>query len=311
MREQLHVERNGREGLEQLAQHGRRPFRSALPGRPDMVLGARLAAHRTADLPVEIQPALHDGPAASAGQDELPAGVRFGSEQLQQPNRRGRVEVHHADVQAGLAVGVDGALRRLFGDGGLLEIQPDFVVLSAAEDAVAARLLRLGMAGQTGDALLREPHPRRVESQQHVARGDHDLPSSLRRRRQRQVRRQLPVEQAQADGAVVLARHRNEDLAAGTIRRQPPRVAAGVDDQNPQLRRTCSHVRGIRLAPAGRPAAGAGLPSGSRACCRRCRSVCRRDRRPRSPRERRRAGPARGAGPVAPRKPRPAAHSRP
>jgi hypothetical protein len=47
-----------------------------------------------------------------------------------------------------LPVGIDGALRLLLVGRGLLEVQPDLVILSAAENAVAAGLLRMSMTGQ-------------------------------------------------------------------------------------------------------------------------------------------------------------------
>ncbi len=77
--------------------------------------------------------------------------------------------MHDADVQAGLAVRVDRAHPLLLDDGRFLQVEPDFVVLTAAEDPVPAGLFRLCVAGQAGDALLGELHPGRVEAQQHIA----------------------------------------------------------------------------------------------------------------------------------------------
>jgi hypothetical protein len=61
---------------------------------------ALVAAQRTADFAIEVQAPLPHRPAPAARQREPGPRVGPGAEEPQQPDRRGGVEVHHADVEA-------------------------------------------------------------------------------------------------------------------------------------------------------------------------------------------------------------------
>jgi hypothetical protein len=178
-----------------------------------------VAAHRTTDLTIEIHSSLQGSLTAPVSQGEAPFRIGPHTEELQQERGRPCIEMHDPNIQAGLVIRTDRATSSLLGNGGLLEVQPDFVFLAPTIDTVSARLLGLSQAGQPGDAPPREGDVRWVKPQEHVARGYDDLPFAGLSLGQRQINRNLPVEQTQAYGTVVLAGYGYEDLTARAIRR--------------------------------------------------------------------------------------------
>ncbi len=120
--EQLHVEWDGRERAKKLAQHRSRPLRSALVGGLDVMFRTGFTPHSAADFAIEIESLLQDGLSASAGKDQPSLSIRLSPKEPQKPDRRGRIEVHDADVEAGLTIGIDGRVLLLLGNGGLLQV---------------------------------------------------------------------------------------------------------------------------------------------------------------------------------------------
>ena len=185
-----------------------------------------------------------------SGPAQCPRCVRANVAQFQQANRRFRVETEHAHVQDGLAIGRDRPLLGLDFRRRLLQESSHLAVAGKAEYAMPACLLRLGKAPQSAHAFAVPMDFVRVEPQQYVAGGDHDLPFALAARRQGQIGGQLAIEKRCSQGRVGEARERDEDLSARSIGRQAAGVAAGMDDENPQsLQDFLPCIRASNLSP--------------------------------------------------------------
>ena len=92
----------------------------------------------------------------------------------------------------------------------------------------------------------------RVEVQQHVARANHDLPAALGRRRNTAINGPLDIKQRILQDTITGHRDRREDLPAGAVGRESPRIAARMDDEDPQgFQDLCGGVRARNQAATG------------------------------------------------------------
>ena len=129
---------------------------------------------------------------------------------------------------------VDRAERSLLRRRGLLKEPEDAAALLAAIDPVVLRHVGADEGADAGDPLFREDDGRGIEVEEHVARGDDDLPASRLRPGQLEISRDEPVEKRRAQRAARSSRDGHEDLAARPVWRQAPGVPSGVDDQDPE-----------------------------------------------------------------------------
>ncbi len=232
--QEVQPERDPRETPEDVLELRAPEGRVGAQGGADVVLPRRFFPEGAADLAVEVEPPGLEGGGQRTAPAQLPAGCRLDVAEPDEPERRLGVEAHHADVEDRLAVTVEGPVLALLRRRRLLEEPSHASGRGRAVDAVVLGHVRAGETAQARDPRPIEPHPGRVEGEQHVAGGDDDLSLAFRTGGEPEVGRQLAVEEGQPQHAVRVAGDGHEDLAAGGVGGQPARIAAGVDDQHAQ-----------------------------------------------------------------------------
>ena len=154
----------------------------------------------------------------------------------QQRRRRGSIQAHHARIQHGLAIAVDGPSGALLFQRWLLEVNAD-------QSVVAGARRRRGRAASSGitsaadrdQAPAIQPHRRSIDRDQRVAGRHHHLTRSGRAFRQRQEDGHQPVKTGSVVTAPSLSPGKGRKIfAARPIGGQTAGVPTGVHDENTQ-----------------------------------------------------------------------------
>ncbi len=172
------MKRDPGDGLKDPEEMGIIERRTGGPHGGDVVSGFGFRSQGAGDLPVEIKPVGLYGLAHRAGPGQAAAGPQRDVADGDDLHGRHGIESHDADIQDGLAVPVDGPLRRLFGRRRFLKEPSDPAFARRAINAVAAGQFGRGGAAKAGDAAICEAGIGAVEAQQDVAAGDDDLPAA-------------------------------------------------------------------------------------------------------------------------------------
>ena len=162
---------------------------------------------------------------------ELTIPARLDAERLEQSHRHRGVETHYPDVQERLAL-LDGAQFALRSHTRLLEIEPHAPRAPRTENPVLPGLFRGVQTSERREPGLGERDIGGIKKDQSVAGRHHHLSATSLRGRQSHEARRNAVKERTPERRIGLPRHWNEDLAARSVGREPPGIAAGVNDED-------------------------------------------------------------------------------